>query len=276
MKKTLLITSILILALLVAGCQDLSQSISRGKLPAFGSYEDYQTYIKDMDKDYFAYEHTMSIDDLESLDLEVVFEDVRFIYEDRQDVEVKYFGVFEKKGNKDKPKLKESLSSKAKLHVAWEGFRGEASGVMEVRLPHEDFKEIRVDNVSGDIEGHNLRFSQVNLETVSGHIHFKEMHGKTLNLESVSGEILVSLSQASSLYAETVSGDIKVGLDKQDGDLSLSSVSGDISLSASQYACLIEADSVSGNIKVDSGVDGSGNYDIKVETVSGDISITNK
>jgi DUF4097 and DUF4098 domain-containing protein YvlB len=127
-----------------------------------------------------------------------------------------------------------------------------------------DRAQIRVKSVSGDIEAYIIG-GPVDLETVSGKI---ELAGAGMGAEckSVSG----------SVYAEEITGDTKLNstsgkVNAKDikGSVEANSVSGSVVLEKISDAEEIEAESISGSIKMQGELSSGGNYEFK--TISGGV-----
>lgn len=127
-----------------------------------------------------------------------------------------------------------------------------------------DRAQIRLKSVSGDIEAFNIG-GPVDLETVSGKINLAEA-GMGAKCKSVSG----------SVYAEKITGDTelnstsgKVHAKDIKGSVEAHSVSGSVVLEMVSKAEEIEAESISGNIKMQGELSPGGNYEFK--TISGGV-----
>lgn len=130
-------------------------------------------------------------------------------------------------------------------------------------LPDTVFDKMKIDNVSGRTDVKNLRGRKINIDNVSGKINAENLNGK--------------------VYLNSVSGKIECRIEELKNNLQANSVSGKIEMNISKDAdFLCEFETVSGSVETDfhkagkkSGEisNGSEEYELKVETVSGSIEI---
>ncbi|MDF2985985.1 MAG: rane protein-like protein [Eubacterium sp.] len=130
--------------------------------------------------------------------------------------------------------------------------------------------ELNLNTVSGDVTISEVISDKLSVETSSGNIHLNTISAE-MNLNSVSGDISVACKELKNdLTANSISGSVKLKLpDKADFKLKAQSGSGTISNSFSMMQ------TKSGNRNTLEGVVNSGNYQIDLATVSGDINILN-
>ncbi|GAF65706.1 hypothetical protein BTS2_2605 [Bacillus sp. TS-2] len=173
-----------------------------------------------------------------------------------------------------------------------------------VKLPKQMTADLEFHGVSGDIEVLGEMMAQkLFVETVSGDIHFNhKLSLEELSLRTISGDIVVGLLDSNQMdfqttsgsieveeasgdvSGETVSGKINIRLPHHHKDIDVSTVSGNIELEIGDPNAKIELETVSGRLDLDqaleqmtessrklSGTIGSGDYQIKANTVSGNI-----
>ena len=89
--------------------------------------------------------------------------------------------------------------------------------------------EIKLTNVSGNVEFSSLASSEIEIENVDGTVTANEFVADELSAESVSGEIKFSKISANEIKIKTVSGKTTIGLAKK-SELKVSSVSGAVAI----------------------------------------------
>lgn len=271
----------------------------------FTTYTDYQEVVKDLSSDYFAYEQKLTLEGaaIESLTLGTVFEDIRLIYEERSDIEIKYFGVFSSQNENKEPSLILVDKGEATFIVNWKKLVGRSNGKMVVRLPKTFDKDLTVDAVSADVDADSLLADglQVSLvsgdvevskmdvtsavfNSVSGDIDIQDLRTDQIIFESTSGDIHVYSGDCGAIEVGTISGDMNFDLGDQEGDISLKSTSGDVVLDMTANSWL-DITTLSGDISIENQSKtienedkkkikenlGSGTYQLKIKTTSGDI-----
>lgn len=180
----------------------------------------------------------------------------------------------------------------------------EADGVeISLEIPRGFDQNLRVENISDDIDVRNLNLLTIDIETVSGDIEIEngkinEINFSTVsgdvdmdsqvefaNVESVSGDIL--LEQTKGFDVETVSGDAIIYLNNDFTKSQGESVSGDITLNMiGRSEISYDFESVSGNITInldDNEINlgnkaknkGLNDKIVKINTISGNITLKN-
>ena len=130
-------------------------------------------------------------------------------------------------------------------------------------------------NVNGELKARSVRFEDV--ITVNGEIGLKDCEAEKLS--AVSGEINAHLTVAGPLQAKTVNGEIELTLEELDGDVEVSTVNGDIVLRLTEFCdARIIAKKINGEVKLvgidpDEPIIGTGEFEVKVSTVNGDIRV---
>ncbi len=134
---------------------------------------------------------------------------------------------------------------------------------------------VDLNNVTGTVRGKDVRFKEV--VTVNGGITLESC--ETESLKSVNGGITAHLSIAGPLKASTVNGSLTVTIDELEDDVELSCVNGGITLRLTDFCdARILAKRVNGdvrfiNIDPENPVIGTGDYEVRVSTVNGDVRV---
>ena len=120
-----------------------------------------------------------------------------------------------------------------------------------------------------------LELENVAVDTTSGCISAETMTAEKLAVSSVSGGLILSDCTVGTLSAETVSGEVRIGVRNADARLKINTVSGDVSLLVPKGTKpTVWFDSVSGNIIGSVDCEFSEEAAFNVETVSGNLRIT--
>ena len=161
---------------------------------------------------------------------------------------------------------------------------GTSSG--EVTL-HDIDGKLAVSTISGDVQLEDGKVDNVSVSTTSGEVKLQGVAGP-LNLDSISGDITVSDAQDGQLTISTTSGGVEYdgGL-ARGGSNTVNSISGDVELQLPEDSGFrLDASTVSGDLDSDfdlqggeqgrralSGVAGTGDTTLKIDTTSGSIHI---
>ena len=177
---------------------------------------------------------------------------------------------------------------------------------LDVYIPESYKESASIETVSGEVSIDKLQMDNFKTHTTSGDVSINSIVANVTDFNSVSGSTHIKELFAKSSDFETTSGDIKI--EAITGDLEADSVSGTITASYKEFNNEVEAETVSGDVrlslpkdsefKVDfsttsgelnndfplvvtgkiekrnvKGTVGSGQKTIKIETTSGDASI---
>lgn len=155
------------------------------------------------------------------------------------------------------------LKRNSKVHIGFiNTFNSSAKEIILI-LPDTIFEKIKIANVSGKIEATNISGRRIYIDNVSGKILAENLQGK-VEINTVSGKIECTMEELkNSLEAHSVSGKIELNVSK-DADFicDYETVSGSIETNFRKNG------KKSGEI-----TNGSEQYNLKVETVSGSIEI---
>ena len=144
---------------------------------------------------------------------------------------------------------------------------------IEVKVPRS--VPVSAKNVNGELKAKNARFEEAT--TVNGEIDLKDCEAEKLT--TVNGEIKAHLTVAGPLKASTVNGEIELTIEELEGDAEVSCVNGDITLRLSEFCdARIVTKKVNGDVKMigiepDDPVIGTGEFEVKVSTVNGDVKV---
>lgn len=297
----------ILVGVLLTGCS-VSINGSFGQKYDFNNYDEFLEVSESIDSSEYVIDRveTMSLEDVEGLTLGTVFEDIVLVYEDREDIEVRYFGVFSNKNNEDHFKLTIKTSGEAEFLAKWKNTKGFNTAMMVAHVPESFEKDLNVNTVSGDIEGKELYGEAIELGAVSGDITCEEVTanrlnayavsgdifvrsfvGKELALNTTSGDILIDFIQSEQVEAAAVSGDVRLTIGEQMGDIRIDTVSGDVTLEVEKANADVAIQTTSGDISTGINLDtisvkkerelsgkiSKGKYLLKIKTTSGDVNL---
>jgi lia operon protein LiaG len=158
---------------------------------------------------------------------------------------------------------------------------------LDVYVPNNFSKDIKVSTVSGNLNISKLSIENFNFKSISGNLNADSLSAKFLTVETSSGKVNLNGVEGK-INADTISGEVTAVLKSFNNDLSIKTVSGEVNLSlpgSSEFK--FKLGSVSGKIVnelgskitfADSsnleGIVGKGTFNITIETISGSIKIT--
>jgi len=178
------------------------------------------------------------------------------------DVEVKVERMGEKLIVREEPKKK------------FLNLRGK-EGWAEIMLKVPKSVIVNAKNVNGEIEARGVIFGEVT--TVNGEINLRECRAE--RLKAVNGEVEAHLTIAGPLKASTVNGDLEITIEELDGNVEVSCVNGDVTLRLTDFCdARIIPKTSRGDIELvgidpDDPVIGTGEYEVRVSTVNGDVTV---
>ncbi|MBP1913039.1 DUF4097 family beta strand repeat-containing protein [Thermococcus stetteri] len=149
------------------------------------------------------------------------------------------------------------------------------SGWAEIHVKVPRNVIVNAKNVNGGLKARGTRFEEAT--TVNGEITLEECEVKKLS--TVNGEIRAHLTVAGPLRASTVNGDIEITIEELEGDVEASCVNGDMTLRPTDFCdARIVAKAVHGDVELvginpENPVIGTGDYEVKVSTVNGDVTV---
>lgn len=145
----------------------------------------------------------------------------------------------------------------------------------EIKLRVPKNVTVNVNDVNGTVKGKNARFKGAT--TVNGEVSLKNCEVEML--KSVNGRIEVHLPVAGPLNVSTVNGSIEINIEELEGDVNVSCVNGNITLRLTDFCdARIKVKRVNGDVKL-VGIDpkdpiiGTGDYEVRISTVNGDVRV---
>lgn len=142
-----------------------------------------------------------------------------------------------------------------------------------VGVPKEYSRDFFVESVSGEVEIKNVRFEEFEMKSVSGDLVVENSEFLESDIESISGEIFIYDSTEINSIS-SISGNIEINNLDIKRNLKISTVSGDVKLKIKNNSSIdLEFESISGDLENDFGEVYDGEYEINVETTSGDLRI---
>ncbi len=177
------------------------------------------------------------------------------------------------------------FQSDGRLKVEERKKKGKKGQGLNLRLPKSYSGKLSLESVKGDTSLNGIKLSELDIENVSGSISIQDCEIETLEIESVSGNIQAD-GAFEQLNVEIVSGSADISSSKAlNRKSTIESVSGSVTLSLpkdSNYS--LQYKSLSGTFsdgitglngkKEGNSVNGNGSTQISIETMSGDITIT--
>jgi len=281
MRKLWIYIMVISIITLTVGCtpnqqtdgtnQNLSESIY------FEDYEGYQMVKETLADKFFTYEDEQHIEskNVREIMVEGVFENITFIQENREDILVSYYGIFEKGKNNTYPKRDIVEQRDVFYSIKWENFEGQSFARVEVRIPEELYVPISAQCESGNIEASYLESSIIQLKTSSGNISLKNINTDSLIINSNSGNIEVLEGVIYKIDIVNITGNIITSIIEQKNNIEMVNGSGNIIITAVEIDGKINAESSSGQIKLDD-FDNEETYSLTMRTESGNISLTKK
>ena len=172
--------------------------------------------------------YTKEATDLLSISIDIADDEIKVTRGDDDNLYV----IFEEKEN-DHYKIKEKdRGSKLKIEKntppIFNIFNSKERALLELILPSGYSGELKIETVSGNIEGSDLKLRKLRAETVSGDVVIENCDIEDLKVQAVSGDIEVKDVRAVSLKVDNVSGDSEV--DVKADFIKTESVSGDLTI----------------------------------------------
>lgn len=236
-----------------------------------------------------------NIQDINTLDINTIRADIRFIPEARDDIEVHYHGSIASNKAFVLPELTTEVKNKTlqvKINHKNFNFTGfySSSVDLDIYIPSKYSESIAVATTSGDINLGNLDIKNINVESVSGDIYAESLYTEKSYFKSISGEIELKDFKGE-IGAKTTSGELYINFKSLENNVNIDSISGEIEIDLPNDAeFYLESKSTSGEIECDfpisiegkfsdknkNGRVGQKNNRISISTVSGDIEISKK
>lgn len=204
-----------------------------------------------MDEDY-EFKELVLEDDFDYLKIDLISHNINFKHSDDDKLKVEYY-----ESENDKVNIKVEgntlkLKSEYKKKYRFFNFRFKSPKVsnVDIYLPKNEYQNIDVELISGDLKINNFIFNEISIKTTSGDISLSKLNVNNkvvidlvsgdfhvedlnvtndLNVETVSGYIKINTVSSKSISAKTVSGDIYVN-DLITNSIKTETISGDIDL----------------------------------------------
>jgi len=151
---------------------------------------------------------------------------------------------------------------------------GVSSRVLLEGIGNNEFQEIKIHTVSGDVFIKCESIDMLSLNSVSGDLNVRQTMINSLEADTTSGDVDISSlsSDCVSVKVDTVSGRINLVYDSL-CQTNIDSTSGNVTLDIPDDAKIdLDFDSTSGDVKGDYNKSSEGVY-VKVDTTSGDLTI---
>jgi lia operon protein LiaG len=232
-------------------------------------------------------------DEVNQIVIDVVNTDVNIIPVVDKKVGVDFYGSINTNLTAGKPELVTDLKNGVlTIRVTYSktitiGLINLANLYLDVYVPNNFSKDIKVSTVSGNLNIRKLSIENFNFKSISGHLNVDSLSAKNLILEASSGKANLKNVEGK-INAATISGEITAELKSFNNDLSIKTVSGEVNLSLPDNSEFkFKLGSVSGKIVNEFGSKitfadssnlegsvGEGTFNITIKTISGSIKIT--
>jgi lia operon protein LiaG len=239
-----------------------------------------------------------SVKGINRIEILTVSSDITIHLTDSSDIEVTLKGVFRTTGNKPVRLEKSKKGSALSFKVEYPKGRINSSSdmKMDVYLPKSYENTLKVTTVSGDIMAKELLNEANIFDSVSGNIKIDKILFSDVKATMVSGDAIIGLEtvrEKAVLDINSVSGNIRLdfakplGANKNKEDIKVETVSGHVDIYLPDNSSFtVKYESTSGKLSSDfpmtiessgkfssSGTINQGNGQIKVQTVSGKLSL---
>lgn len=239
-----------------------------------------------------------SVKGINRIEILTVSSDITIHLTDSSDIEVALKGVFRTTGNKPVRLEKSKKGSALSFKVEYPKGRINSSSdmKMDVYLPKSYENTLKVTTVSGDIMAKELLNEANIFDSVSGNIKIDKILFSDVKATMVSGDAIIGLEtvrEKAVLDINSVSGNIRLdfakplGANKNKEDIKVETVSGHVDIYLPDNSSFtVKYESTSGKLSSDfpmtiessgkfssSGTVNQGNGQIKVQTVSGKLSL---
>lgn len=204
----------------------------------------------------------IDVDLMEEVEVDLIAGSLDITYHDKETIIIEY----QKPENGDDMLYVvdgDTLKIAADRNQMWFGFGNQKDGEVSIKIPENLKLDYNLDLVSG-LADVSVDAVEIKIEAVNGNVIFRGS-AKELRVETVNGNADLS-GDIDEINADTVSGNIK--LTGEIKELDLDSVSGDVSFKVTNVTNEVDVDTISGDIYMNDVSDG---IVIKFDSVSGDI-----
>lgn len=292
MKRIVMWIAIVVFcAFLIAGISLYNQ---RDKFSANWSIENLDNNTSKKYSENINDEENFSIDSINEITVKTVSSDINVILTKDNTIRAhyhgKYVGTLKKAPYLEGSKSGNTIKFEIKYPKTIFGIVSISNdAVLDIYLPEKYTEDISIDTVSGNLEAEEIKLNEFKFNAVSGDLDMEKLITNNTRIEGTSSNIDIS-QFVGDINGETVSGDLKIEFDEFSNDIDFDTVSGDIEIKLpSQPNFELIYKTVSGDIKNDypvkldsskktliEGIVGSGENEINVETVSGDLRLLEK
>ena len=212
--------------------------------------------------------NTVDADNINEVEINTNSADVKVIFEDRNDIDVKSSGKggFTRSvyGNKLVIELKHSQSYSRFFNVSfsWD------SCTLYVYMPSNSSKRLSIQTKSGDIQlSGSGTPSNLFISTMSGDISIDKITSDSVRAKTLSGDISVHMVESQDTDMHSTSGDVSIG--SITGNMFINSTSGDVDVNVPELKGNISISMISGDGFLKLPKDSSASFSAK--TISGDV-----
>jgi len=234
----------------------------------------------------------LDIGDVNRIVIDTVNTDVNVIPVVDKKVEVDFYGNTTTNLIADKPELMTDLKNGVlTISITYPktitlGLINLADLYLDVYVPDNFSKDIKVSTVSGNLDIEKLSIENFNFKSISGNLKADSLSAKNWVIETSSGKVNLNDPEGE-IHADTISGDINTILKSFNNDLSVKTVSGEVNIYLPQDSSFRFAlGSISGKIVNEfgskitfadrnnlEGMVGESAFNIIINTISGNIKI---
>lgn len=234
-----------------------------------------------------------NVDEVNRIVIDVVNTDVNVTAVVDKEVEVDFYGSITTNLIAGKPELVTDLKNGVlTISITYPktitiGLINLANLYLDVYVPNNFSKDIKVSTVSGNLNIRKLSIDNFSFKSISGHLKADSLSAKNLIIETTSGKVNLNEVEGK-INADTISGEITAVLKSFNNDLSIKTISGEVNLSLpgnSEFK--FKLGSVSGKMVNEFGSKitfadssnlegsvGESAFNISIKTISGSIKIT--
>lgn len=234
------------------------------------------------ESDYFGYVNqtkNFSVYEINNVELNLVSEDITLEPISGEEFVFNLSGYYPRSESGEYPQLKlDESGNTLTVYIEYPQKRyifgiNSMESKIHVGIPKKYHENFRIDVVSGEVQIENVNFRNFKIESVSGNIEIRESDFFEGDFGTVSGEIFV-YNSGNVTSIETVSGNVEIEDFEVIKDVRIGTVSGEVKLDLIENDSIdLEFESVSGNLENSFGNVYDGNYEVFVETTSGDLKV---
>jgi lia operon protein LiaG len=232
-------------------------------------------------------------DEVNQIVIDVVNTDVKVIAVADKKVGVDFYGSITTNLTAGKPEMETDLKNGVlTISITYPrtitiGLINLSNLYLDVYVPDNYSKDIKVSTVSGNLNIGKLSISNFNFKSISGYLVAESLSAKNLIIETTSGKVNLNGVEGK-INADTISGEIAAVLESSGDDMSVKTVSGEVNISLPESSEFkFKLGSVSGKIVNEFGSKitfmdrnnlegsvGEGTFNLTAKTISGSIKIT--